>query len=194
MKRICVYLGSTLGHDERHQRVAQRLGQELANRGLGLVYGGAAVGLMAVLADSLLARGGSVTGVIPSFLGGADRAHQGLTELIWVDSMHARKAQMAELADGFIALPGGLGTLEELLEAWTWAQLGLHDKPCGLLNVAGFYDSLLAFADRAVREGFMRASDRSLLLASESPSQLLDAMAAYRSNVVPKWRDASFER
>ena len=162
--------------------------EELARRGLHLVYGGGNVGLMGCLADAMLAAGGVVTGVIPE-ASGKELAHAGLTRLVVVDSMHQRKARMAELADAFIALPGGFGTWEEFCEVLTWAQLGFHDKPCGLLNVEGFYDPLLALFDAAVARRFVRPEHRELLLVEQEPAALLDRLAAYKPPHLDKWLD-----
>jgi len=148
MSRLCVFCGSSPGHDPAHGASAAQLGRVLAERGIGLVYGGGRVGLMGILADAALAAGGEVIGVIPQALLDREIGHRGLTQLRVVDSMHARKALMGELAEGFIALPGGIGTLEELFEVWSWAQLGLHRKPCGLLDVNGFFAPLVDFLDR----------------------------------------------
>jgi hypothetical protein len=192
MKRICVFCGSNAGHDPRYRADAERLGRLLAVRGIELVYGGGNVGLMGIIADACLGAGGTVTGVIPEALIGKEVAgrvvdHRGLTRLEVVDSMHTRKARMAELADGFIALPGGFGTFEEFCEILTWGQLGFHVKPMGLLNVNGFYDPLLALFERAVAEGFLRKENRAMALAAEDIESLLAAMAAYRPEPVSKW-------
>ena len=191
MQRICVYTGSSPGARPAYRASAEHLGRTLAERGLGLVYGGAAVGLMGVLADSVLAHGGEVIGVLPRFLGAKEIAHPGLTELRQVESMHERKAMMAQLASGFVALPGGVGTLEELFEIYAWAQLERHDKPVGLLNVAGYYDHLLAFLDHTVQERFVRAPHRTMLMVEACPVALLDAFGRYVPPVVPKWLDRS---
>ena len=162
----------------------------MAERGIGIVYGGAWVGLMGALADAALAAGGEVIGVIPQALIEREIGHPGLTELRIVDSMHERKALMAELADGFVALPGGIGTLEELFEVWTWAQLGLHAKPCALLDTDGFYGPLVAFLDHLVDAGFVREAHRGMLLTAHSPEELLTAFATYRPPRVGKWLEA----
>jgi hypothetical protein len=164
MKRVCVFLGSSAGLQPEYGKVAKQLGRELIRRNLGLVYGGANLGLMKILADTVLAEGSEVIGVIPQMLVEKEIAHQGLTELRVVGSMHERKAMMADLADGFIALPGGLGTFEEFFEVWTWGQLGLHAKPCGLLDVCGYFRHLIQFLDHAVDERFLRQENRDLLL------------------------------
>jgi uncharacterized protein (TIGR00730 family) len=189
MKRICVFLGSSVGLRPEYADAARQLGRELVRRSLGLVYGGANLGLMAILADSVLAEGGEVIGVIPQMLVEKEIAHQGLTELHVVDSMHERKALMADLADGFIALPGGLGTFEEFFEVWTWGQLGLHAKPCGLLDVCGYFHHLIQFLDHAVEERFLRQENRNLLLWATEPDKLLDLFENYRPSHVPKWID-----
>ncbi len=192
MKRICVFCGSNAGHDPRYRAEADRLGRLLAERGIELVYGGGNVGLMGVIADACLGAGGTVIGVIPEALIGKEVAgrvvdHRGLTRLEVVDSMHTRKARMAELADGFIALPGGFGTFEEFCEVLTWGQLGFHVKPMGLLNVNGFYDPLLALFEHAVAEGFLREENRAMALAADDIESLLAALAAYRPEPVSKW-------
>lgn len=165
------------------------MGELAARRGLGVVYGGGHVGLMGIAADGALAAGGEVIGVIPTALEARELAHGGLTELRVVGSMHERKALMAELADAFVALPGGYGTLEEFCEVLTWAQLGLHRKPCGLLNVAGYYDALLDFFDRTVREQFVPPAHRSIVLEDDDPERLLDRLAGYQPPAVDKWLD-----
>lgn len=192
MKRICVFCGASIGHRPEFQAAANALGRLLARLGLELVYGGGNIGLMGVVADACMASGGSVIGVIPAALVGREVAgrtveHAGITRLEVVDSMHTRKARMAELSDGFIALPGGFGTFEELFEILTWAQLGFHQKPIGLLNIAGYYDPLLGLCDRAVAEGFLRIDNRELLLAHTDAAALLDAMAAYRPAPSTPW-------
>ena len=192
MKRICVFCGSNAGHDPRYRAAAEALGHLLASRDIELVYGGGNVGLMGAVADACLAAGGIVTGVIPEALLGKEVAgrhvdHRALTRLEVVDSMHTRKARMAELADGFIALPGGFGTFEEFCEILTWGQLGFHVKPMGLLNVNGFYDPLLAMFDKAVEEGFLRAQNRAMALADTDIESLLAAMTGYRPEPVSKW-------
>lgn len=187
MRRICVFCGSNPGRSPAYREAAIALGQTLARRRIGLVYGGASVGLMGVVADTVLAAGGEAIGVIPEMLVAKEIAHPGLTEQHVVPSMHARKAKMAELADGFVALPGGVGTLEELFEVWTWAQLGSHAKPCGLLDVNGFYGKLEAFLDHVVDEGFLREGHRRMLMVAAAPDALLDAFATYTPPVVHKW-------
>ena len=192
MRRICVFCGSNAGHDPRYRVAAEQLGRLLAERGIELVYGGGNVGLMGAVADACLAAGGTVIGVIPEALVGKEVAgrhvdHRALTRLEVVDSMHTRKARMAELADGFIALPGGFGTFEEFCEILTWGQLGFHTKPIGLLNVNAFYDPLLALFDHAVQEGFLREQNRAMALAETDIGRLLDAMGSYRAEPVSKW-------
>jgi uncharacterized protein (TIGR00730 family) len=179
MQRLCVFCGSSSGRDPAYASAAAHLGRVLAGRGTGLVYGGGRVGLMGVLADAALAAGGEVIGVIPQALLERELGHRGLTELRVVDSMHARKALMGELAGGFIALPGGVGTLEELFEVWSWATLGLHRKPCGLLDVNGFFVPLVSFLDRQVEAGFIHPAYRAMLTLASTPEALLEAFAAY---------------
>jgi uncharacterized protein (TIGR00730 family) len=186
LKRVCVFCGSNAGTDPVYSRAADALGRTLARRGLGLVYGGGSVGLMGVIADGALAGGGEVIGVIPKALARQEVAHEGLTKMHVVPDMHTRKAKMAELADGFIALPGGYGTLEELFEVVTWGQLGLHARPIALLNAAGYFDGLLGWIDSAVREGFIRPEHRRLLMAGTEPDALLDAMGRYEPPVLEK--------
>lgn len=178
--RLCVFCGSKHGVRPEYGQAARRFGTLMAEQGIGLVYGGGAIGLMGEVADAVLAGGGEAIGVIPRFLSGAEIAHPGLTELHVVESMHERKARMAELADGFAALPGGIGTLEELNEILTWAQLRLHAKPIGLLNVAGFYDGFLEFLRLTVREGFLAEEHCRLLLAERAPEELLLKLRAGR--------------
>jgi uncharacterized protein (TIGR00730 family) len=180
MKRICVFCGSSAGNDPRHAAAARALGGAIAARGLELVYGGGSVGLMGTVADAALAAGARVTGVIPQVLQIRELAHRGLTDLRVVGSMHERKALMAELSDGFVALPGGMGTLEELSEVLTWAQLGLHARPVGLLDVGGYYRPLVAFFDQAVASGFLRPAHRAILQEAETPARLLELLAAWR--------------
>jgi hypothetical protein len=189
VKRICVFCGSSPGADPRYGAAADEAGRTLARRGIGLVYGGGNVGLMGRIADAALAAGGEVIGVIPNALVNKEIAHDGLTRLHVVDSMHARKALMAELSDGFVALPGGVGTLEELFEIVTWSQLGLHAKPCGLLDVAGYWTSLLAFLDHAVTERFVKEKHRALLLSAGSLDALLDRFESWRPPAEEKWID-----
>jgi uncharacterized protein (TIGR00730 family) len=193
LQSICVFCGSSRGAHPAYVEAATLVGRTLAERGLTLIYGGARIGLMGAAADGALAAGGKVHGVIPTALMARELGHQGLTKLDEVDSMHERKARMAELADGFIALPGGAGTLEEIAEIWTWAQLGLHRKPIGFLNVAGYFDHLFAFIDQAVAEAFVKPVHAGMLMRSTRPAPLLDAMAAYVPAFTEKWigRDQS---
>src|SRR5262249_46775900 len=187
LQRLCVFCGSSMGFRRNYLDAAQQLGVLLAERSIELVYGGGNVGLMGALANAALARGGRVTGVIPNFMMAKEIGHNGLTELRIVSSMHERKAVMSDLSDGFIALPGGFGTFEEFCEVVTWSQLGLQSKPCGLLNVEGYYAPLLELFDRAVREGFLREENRRLVLDDENPVQLLDKMAEFKAVAVEKW-------
>ncbi len=189
MPRICVFTGSSPGARAEYALAAEQFGRELVSRGYGLVYGGGKVGLMGALADAVLDSGGKVIGVIPKVLLAKEVAHGRLTELRVVASMHERKAMMADLADAFVALPGGLGTLEELCEILTWAQLGLHAKPCGLLNVCNYFDGLLAFLDHAVEERFLKSQHRALIIEADTPSDLLDRLASFRPQPVEKWID-----
>lgn len=177
---LCVFCGSAHGARESYTRAAQALAAELANRGTRLVYGGGNIGLMGVIADAAIARGVHVTGIIPQGLADRELAHHGVSDLRVVDSMHARKALMAELSDGFVAMPGGIGTFEEWFEVLTWSQLGIHRKPCGLLDVDGYYDDLLALLDRSVAEGFLQPKHRATVLVAAEPAALLDAMEAWR--------------
>jgi uncharacterized protein (TIGR00730 family) len=188
-RRICVFCGSSGGTRPSYRRAAVELGTLLAERGLGLVYGGSHLGLMGSVADTVLAAGGSVTGVMPRVLVDKEAAHRGLADLRVVDSMHERKALMASLADAFIALPGGYGTLEEFFEVVTWSQLGIHRKPCGLLNVDGYYDALLGLLDHAVGEGFLKPANRHLVIADDRPERLLQSLSAYLVPLVDKWID-----
>ena len=187
MKKFCVFCGSSTGMSPAYSRAAQDLGVSLVDHGLGLVYGGGNVGLMGVVADAVLGRGGEAIGVIPQALVDKELAHRGLTDLRIVHSMHDRKALMAELADGFIALPGGYGTLEEFCEIITWTQLGLHDKPFGLLNVERFYDPFLQQIEHAITEGFIRNDNRSLILVGNEPGPLVEHLLQFKPPAVPKW-------
>lgn len=187
IRSVTVFCGSSSGNRPEYGSAADALALAIARRGLRLIYGGAAVGLMGRLASTALARGAHVVGVIPESLRSKEIAHDGLSELHVVDSMHTRKRMMSELADAFIALPGGIGTLEELCEIWTWAQLGHHDKPCGLLDAADYYAGLTAFFDHSVAEGFVREQHRSMLLYDTEPERLLDAFERYEAPVVSKW-------
>jgi hypothetical protein len=190
MKRVCVFCGSSTGRQSIYGEAAEALAAELGRRRIGLVYGGGSVGLMGILADAVLGHGGEVIGVIPRGLASRELAHEHLTALHVVESMHARKALMARLADGFIALPGGLGTLEEILEVLTWAQLGIHRKPVGLLDVAGYWEGLRQLIARAVAEGFVRPEYATLLLADTDPARLLDRFAAWEPPDGPRvWLD-----
>jgi hypothetical protein len=192
VKRLCVFCGSAAGRRAAYTDAAYALATALLDRGLGLVYGGGSVGLMGTLADAVLAGGGEVIGVLPQGLARKELAHDGLTELHVVGSMHERKALMASLADGFVALPGGLGTLEEILEVLTWAQLGIHRKPVGLVDVGGYWGGLLALLRHAVGEGFVRPEYAALLLVDPAPAALLDRFAAWRPPVTPPvWLDAT---
>jgi uncharacterized protein (TIGR00730 family) len=188
-RRVCVFCGSSPGARGSYAAAAEAVGTLLAGRGIGVVYGGGAVGLMGSLADAALAAGGEVTGVIPASLVTREVGHQGLTDLRVVGSMHERKALMEELADGFLALPGGPGTLDELMEIVTWAQLGLHRKPIGLLDVDGYFGHLGAFLDHAAAERFVRPEHRDLLLRDTDVGVLLDRMGAWEPVAVPKWID-----
>ena len=187
MDAVCVFCGSNFGARESYAEAAAHLGRTIAARKLRLVYGGSKVGLMGVLADAALAAGGEVVGVIPGALVAREVAHAGLSELRTVGSMHERKAAMADLADAFIALPGGAGTLEELFEIWTWAQLGHHRKPVGILNVGGFFDLLVSFLDHQTSELFMRQEHRDMLLVDADADGLLDRFLDYEPPIVSKW-------
>ena len=189
MRRVCVYAGSNPGNDPAYAEAAGALATTLAERGIGLVFGGSKLGLMGVLADTILEAGGEAIGVMPQALIDREIGHRGLTELKIVGSMHERKAQMAGLSDAFVAVPGGIGTLEELIEIYTWSQLGIHEKACGLLNVRGYYDHLAAFLDHAVEAGFLRAEHRAVLAVAEDPGHLLDRLAAFRPPGVGKWTE-----
>lgn len=187
MRRLCVFCGSSTGRDPEHARAARALGEALVERRLGLVYGGGGIGLMGIVADTVLSGGGEVTGVIPEPLMKREIGHLEVSDLRIVGSMHERKQTMADLSDGFVALPGGLGTLEELLEALTWAQLGIHFKPCGVVNVGGYFDPLLDLLDRGVDEGFIRREYRRLLVAADDPISLLDRFERYEPPPVTRW-------
>lgn len=189
MKRVLVFCGSSPGARPEYAQAAAQLGLALAGRELGLVYGGASVGLMGAVADAALSAGGEVIGVIPQRLVDREVAHGGLSDLRVVQTMHQRKALMAELSDAVIALPGGTGTLDELFELFTWSQLGLHAMPIGLLDVAGYWQPLLAFLDHAVRERFLRADHRETLLVASDPEALLDRLAAHTPVLRDKWLD-----
>jgi len=187
IRSLCVYCGSAMGASERYAQAARALGQELVRRDIGLVYGGGNVGLMGAIADAVMQGGGRATGVIPQTLMKREVGHHGLTELHVVKDMHERKAMMAELSDGFIAMPGGFGTLEELFEVTTWAQLGLHEKPIGLLNVDGFYDGLTAFASHLVAQGFVRPDHARLLMHAPDAPALLDLLENFVPSHTVKW-------
>ena len=190
MNRVCVFCGSSPGARPAYAETTVELARALASEGIGVVYGGAHVGLMGVLADTVLAAGGEVIGVIPQALVDKEIAHGGLSDLRVVASMHERKALMAELSDAFIALPGGLGTLDELFEVWTWAQLGMHMKPSALLDVEGYYAELTAFLDRSVQERFVREQNRAMLLVDDDPVELIGRLRDYDPDAMqPKWID-----
>jgi len=191
VNRLCVYCGSSPGAGAEYAAAARELAGLLVRHDIELVYGGASKGIMGVIADAVLDGGGRVTGVIPKFLARKEIAHPGLTELLVVDSMHARKTLMANLADGFIAMPGGYGTLEEIVEVVTWGQLGFHDHPCGLLNTAGYFNSLLDFLDNAVVQGFLRAQHRDMLLVGGTVAELFEQFQNYVPPSVGKWRAES---
>jgi len=190
VRSVCVYCGSSFGHDPVFVQTVERVGTALARRGVHVVFGGGRVGLMGVLADAVLAAGGTITGITTDELVAAEIAHAGLTKLHIVDTMHARKAMMACLADGFIALPGGTGTLEEIMEQWTWAQLGIHKKPCGILDIDGYFAPMLSMVDAMQREGFIDASHASMLLVDTDISRLLDAFGTYEAPMV-RWPEIS---
>ena len=188
--RICVFCGSSPGARPAYAEAAASMGRLLAGEGIGVVYGGGQVGLMGVLADAVLAEGGEIAGVIPRALVEREIGHPGVTDMRVVGSMHERKALMADLADAFVALPGGLGTLEELFEVYTWAQLGLHSKPCGLLDVEDYYAGLVALIDHAVEERFVPEQHRAMLIVEREPSALLDRLRAWEpATIEPKWLD-----
>jgi len=187
MKRITVFCGSSFGTEDIYRSQAMALGKSLAQKGIELVYGGANVGLMGAVADGVLSEGGRVTGVLPHFLQSKEIAHEGLTELILVDSMHERKTKMNDLCDGVIALPGGFGTLEEFFEMLTWAQLGLHKKPIAVLNIDGFYDALNVLIQVMVDKGFLKAVNQEMLLVSDNIDELLTKMSEYVAPEVGKW-------
>ncbi len=186
---VCVFAGSSSGARASYREAATALGTAIAGRGMGLVYGGASVGLMGAAADAALAAGGRVVGVLPSWLDRREIAHTGLTELRVVSSMHERKALMADMADMFAVLPGGIGSLEECFEVWTWTQLGIHKKPIGLLNVEGYYDALERFLDQVVTESFLRAEHRGLLCSAPAADELLDLLSAAELPDLEKWLD-----
>ncbi|MBC7197944.1 TIGR00730 family Rossman fold protein [Stutzerimonas balearica] len=189
LRSICVFCGASTGTDPVYREAAAAMGRTLAEQGITLVYGGGAVGLMGVVADAALAAGGEVIGIIPQSLKDAEIGHPGLTRLEIVDGMHARKARMAELADAFIAMPGGLGTLEELFEVWTWGQLGYHAKPLGLLDTNHFYAKLSHFLDHLVAEAFVRPQYREMLQRGDTPDALLERLRAWQPTVTAKWSE-----
>ncbi len=186
---LCVFAGSQVGSEPQYAEQARQLGELLVENQMGLVYGGGSVGLMGEIADAVLDSGGKVIGVIPQFLATKELLHTGLTETVVTEDMHSRKAKMAELADAFIALPGGLGTFEELFEVITWAQLGVHQKPIGLLNVAGFYDPVLYLINHAIELGFVKQEHRDLLEAAESAEELLKLLRSKKMPELPRWSD-----
>ena len=190
IRRLAVFCGSNPGARPEYMAGARAFGRLLAQRGIGVVYGGSSVGLMSAIAEAVLDELGDIIGVIPKMLVEREVAHKTLSDLRIVDSMHERKALMAELSDGFVALPGGIGTLEEFFEIWTWAQLGVHEKPCALLNIAGYFDPLLAFLDRAVEEKFVREVHRSMVIVESDPRALLAKFEAYEAPRVVKWINA----
>jgi uncharacterized protein (TIGR00730 family) len=189
IKRLCVYCGSNSGNRPEYTQAAEDLAHAMVSRDIGLVYGGASVGIMGKLADAVVKEGGKVIGVIPKGLFVKEVAHKGISELREVDTMHERKAMMAELSDGFIALPGGLGTIEEFFEIWTWAQLGMHQKPCGLLNTGQYYDNLIAFIDHAVSEQFVKEEYRSMVFVEQQPDILLQKFESYEPPEIARWID-----
>lgn len=191
LRSICVFCGASTGANPIYREAAITMGQTLAANGIRLIYGGGAVGLMGVVADATMAAGGEVIGIIPQSLKDSEIGHTGLTRLEVVDGMHARKARMAELSDAFIALPGGLGTLEELFEVWTWGQLGYHSKPLGLLDVNQFYGKLSHFLDHLVEEGFVKPQYRDMLQRSKSPSGLLQQLNDWQPSADNRWHSAS---
>jgi uncharacterized protein (TIGR00730 family) len=188
MQRICVYCGSSQGADDRYTKAAEDLAEVLVQNNIEVVYGGSSRGSMGVLADAVLERGGAVHGVIPRLLQEKEIAHTGLTKLHVVASMHERKSMMAALSDGFIAMPGGFGTLEEIIEILTWGQLRVHDKPCGVLNVLGYFDKLLEFLDHTQEQGFLRAENRAMLLCDDNASGLIEQFERYTAPHIDKWQ------
>lgn len=189
IKSLCVYCGSSPGRIHAYTEAAHVLAESLVKRNIRLVYGGAGIGIMGKVADRVLELGGEAVGVIPKALAHKEVAHANLTALHVTQSMHERKMLMAELSDAFVALPGGIGTLEELFEIWTWAQLGFHGKPCGLLNVAGYYDALVSFLDHVLAEQFVKKHHHAMLIVETDPNALLDRYAAYQPPVVKQWLD-----
>jgi uncharacterized protein (TIGR00730 family) len=189
MKRLAVFCGSSLGASDAYKAGAIQLGKELAKRNITLVYGGSSIGLMGAVADTVLNEGGLVIGVIPRLLEEREIAHNQLTELHTVETMHERKAKMAELADGFIVLPGGSGTLEEFFEMFTWSQIGLHQKPCGLLNIHHYYDPLISLFDHMVKEGFLQEKFRSIAIVDETPDMLIDKFMGYEAPSIKTYNE-----
>ena len=187
IRRICVFCGSSAGHDPAFIEAARTTGKVLAERDIGLVYGGGSVGLMGEVADAVLAAGGEAIGVIPRALWDREIGHRGLTKIHIVETMHERKAMMSSLSDAFLALPGGLGTYEEMFEVWTWAQLGMHEKPCGFLDVNGFYAPLMSFLDSAVASGFIRGEHRAMAIIDRDIEKLIDRFSTYEPPRVVKW-------
>ena len=187
MKKIAIYCGSSAGPDAAYRSQAEKLGTYLAKNNLHIIFGGGKVGMMGILADAALEAGGKVTGVIPGFLHVKEVAHAGLSELITVETMHQRKSLIEQMCDAAIALPGGFGTLDELFEMLTWGQLGLHDKPVGILNINGFFDPILAAMDRMVEDGFLKDVNRDMVLVSQQVEELLEHMRAYRAPKIRKW-------
>lgn len=185
--QLCIFSGSNAGRRPAYVEAARQLGAGLARAGIGVVYGGSSVGLMGAMANAALAEGGQVIGIIPQSLVDKEMSHTGLSDLRVVGSMHERKAMMSQLSDGFVALPGGLGTFEELFEVWTWAQLGHHQKPCAVLNVEGFYEGLLSFLDRVVDEAFIKKQHRDMLVVASNVDELLATLRDYRPPQVAKW-------
>lgn len=187
MQRLCVFCGSSPGNDSTFVETAERVGGLIAQRGLELVYGGGGRGLMGAVADGALSANGKVIGIIPRGLFKREGLHDGLTRLEAVDTMHERKAMMAELSNGFLALPGGIGTMEELFEIWTWTQIGVHGKPCGILNVDGYYDGLLTFLDQMVNRGFLAQSHRDVVLVDDDPASLIERVVAHQPQIHERW-------
>ena len=187
VRSVCIYCGSSLGNSPEYAEQASILARTLAQNAITIVYGGAKVGLMGVIADTALAEGGKVIGVIPQSLVEKEVAHQGLSKIHVVESMHERKALMSELSEGFIALPGGVGTFEEIFEVWTWAQLGFHSKPCGLLNISSYFDTLSAFISHAASEGFIKPQHHEMLIVAATVDELLARFNTYRPQTVKKW-------
>ncbi len=193
IKRLCVFSGSSPGDRLEYTNAARQLGRELVKHGINLVYGGGDVGLMGVIADTVMSAGGEVIGVIPEFLAKKEVAHNDLTELRVVASMHERKALMSELADGFIAMPGGIGTFEELFEVLTWQQLGIQSKPCALLNTCGYFEHLLRLLDHAVTEQFLKSVHRDMLLTADTAEQVVELLRKYKHQHVDKWMDKAIK-